>query len=241
MILQLKSVNWPEFIFFPIVFFSSFLVNIILSLINNFFNINFFSVLGTKNVVIMSDFSINLIIIFLFLILEKKTQKNIVESLEYIKKNIFLFMFLFTLPKLVIILINYLFNLSNVNFNLSKTENQMLIIDWIKEPNYFFMKIIIFLSIILVGPISEEILYRHLIIGELGKIFSYKLMAFISIILFSLIHVSDAKSSLEILTYLILSLSLVLIYLISKRNIFVSITLHCFINITSYAYIYYFY
>lgn len=124
-----------------------------------------------------------------------------------------------------------------INLNISKTENQLQIIDWIKEPNSFFMSLIIFLSITLIGPISEEILYRHLLIREVGKILPYKVMAIISILLFAVIHILSAKSLLEILTYLVLAVPIVLSYLKSNFNVFVSISLHVFINITSYIYI----
>ena len=100
------------------------------------------------------------------------------------------------------------------------------------------MSLIIFLSITLIGPISEEILYRHLLIGEVGKILPYKVMAIISILLFAVIHILSAKSLLEILTYLVLAVPIVLSYLKSNFNVFVSISLHVFINITSYIYIY---
>ncbi|EHR82086.1 MAG: type II CAAX endopeptidase family protein [Staphylococcus warneri] len=239
--MKYKEVNWIEFIFFPILLFSSFLVNIVFSLISNLFNTNIFSMFGQRNMAILSDAIINALIILLFVIFEKNINEQVKDSIYYIKKNITFLIFLFAFSKITTILINYIFKLVGINLNISKTENQLQIIDWIKEPNSFFMSLIIFLSITLIGPISEEILYRHLLIGEVGKILPYKVMAIISILLFAVIHILSAKSLLEILTYLVLAVPIVLSYLKSNFNVFVSISLHVFINITSYIYIYIYY
>lgn len=50
-------------------------------------------------------------------------------------------LFLFILTKIITISINFLSKVSGFSLNLSKTENQLQIIEWIKEPNYFFMSV----------------------------------------------------------------------------------------------------
>ncbi|WP_223249643.1 CPBP family intramembrane glutamic endopeptidase [Staphylococcus agnetis] len=97
--------------------------------------------------------------------------------------------------------------------------------------------IIIFLSITVIGPIFEEIMFRHIIIRELGNIFSYKFMAIASIISFSYIHIISSKNMYEIIVYLILSLPLVYFYFKSNFNIFIPIYFHIMVNLTSYIYI----
>lgn len=237
--MQNNKVNWIEFVFIPILLFSSFLVNIVFSVISNLINTNMFDVLGSQNTAILADFIVNSIIVVLFLFLEKNLKNDIRLAFQFISKNWKFMLFLFILTKIITISINFLSKVSGFSLNLSKTENQLQIIEWIKEPNYFFMSVIIFLSITLIGPISEEILYRHLIIGEIGKILPYKIMAVFSVLIFSIIHVLSAQSLFEILTYFILAVPIVLIYLKSHCNVFVSMTLHVFINLTSYLYIFF--
>ncbi|MEJ7548060.1 CPBP family intramembrane glutamic endopeptidase, partial [Staphylococcus hominis] len=87
--------------------------------------------------------------------------------------------------------------------------------------------------IVIVGPIVEEIVFRHIIIGELGKKFNFIFMGIISAVTFSLIHVSDAKSTLEFGAYFILAVILVFVYLKSNRNLASSITIHMLNNLLS--------
>lgn len=91
-------------------------------------------------------------------------------------------------------------------------------------------------TIITIGiltPIVEELIYRYLLISELGKIFGYRLMAVISILIFALSHFLHFNSFISLLPFLIGGISLVGIFMYSKRNIAVSIILHILINLGS--------
>ncbi|QHW38289.1 CPBP family intramembrane metalloprotease [Staphylococcus ursi] len=88
-----------------------------------------------------------------------------------------------------------------------------------------------------IGPILEEILYRHLIIGEIGKIIPYKLMAIVSLLIFALAHVHSIDALNEIVLYLMLGIPIVFVYIKSNFNIYVSIAVHIFSNLASYTYI----
>ena len=90
--------------------------------------------------------------------------------------------------------------------------------------------------IVIAGPVVEELVFRHIIIGELGKKFNFIVMGIVSAITFTLIHVTDAKSPFEFGAYFILALSLVFVYLISGRNLAASIGLHMLNNLVSFIY-----
>ena len=55
--------------------------------------------------------------------------------------------------------------------------------------------------IVIAGPVVEELVFRHIIIGELGKKFNFIVMGIVSAITFTLIHVTDAKSPFEFGAY----------------------------------------
>ena len=93
---------------------------------------------------------------------------------------------------------------------------------------------LLFLNIVIITPIVEELLFRHLLIHELGKKLSYPVMSIISILLFAGIHVTDATSPFEIGPYLIMATSFVVAYNMSGRNLAVTIALHSFNNLLSF-------
>ncbi|HCD1555265.1 TPA: CPBP family intramembrane metalloprotease SdpB, partial [Staphylococcus aureus] len=92
-----------------------------------------------------------------------------------------------------------------------------------------------FLLIVIVGPIVEEIVFRHILIGELGKKFNFIAMSIVSVFLFAFIHVTDAKSPFEFGPYLILSIILVFTYIKSGRNLGSTIALHIANNFVSFV------
>ncbi len=113
----------------------------------------------------------------------------------------------------------------------SDTQNEMEL-DKLFE-NHAFIPFA-FLLIVIVGPIVEELVFRHIIIGELGKKFNFVLMGIVSAVLFTLIHVTDAKSPFEFGAYLILAISLVYVYLKSDRKLAASLSLHMLNNLISF-------
>lgn len=87
-----------------------------------------------------------------------------------------------------------------------------------------------FILIAVLAPIVEEILFRHLLIGELGKKFNFYVMSAVSVFAFAGIHVTFAESPFEIIDYLLLAIPLVWVYMKSGRNLGVSIALHILNN-----------
>ena len=102
----------------------------------------------------------------------------------------------------------------------------------------YYLKIhnftIFFLLIVIAAPLVEEIIFRHLMIGELGKVFNFKVMGVISAILFSFMHVSSAASPFEFGSYFILAVALVYAYVKTKNKLIVSFSLHMLNNLVSF-------
>lgn len=92
----------------------------------------------------------------------------------------------------------------------------------------------VFIDIVILTPIIEELIFRHILIHELGKKISYGFATVISVIAFSSIHVLNATSPFEIGGYFIIAIGLTLVYLKSDKNLAVSITLHALINFVSF-------
>ncbi|WP_218085145.1 CPBP family intramembrane glutamic endopeptidase, partial [Staphylococcus epidermidis] len=113
----------------------------------------------------------------------------------------------------------------------SETQNELELNELFKSGIFIPFA---FVLIVIVGPIVEELVFRHLLIGELGKKFNFIVMGVISALSFTYIHVSDAKSPFEFGAYLILAIALVYVYLKSNRNLASSISLHMLNNFISF-------
>lgn len=88
----------------------------------------------------------------------------------------------------------------------------------------------VFIVLVILTPITEELLFRHIIIGELGKKFGIWVMGAFSIFIFTFLHVKSATSPFEAALYLLMSCLFVIMYIRSRCNIAVSITLHMLVN-----------
>ncbi|MDY5061082.1 CPBP family intramembrane glutamic endopeptidase [Staphylococcus simulans] len=88
----------------------------------------------------------------------------------------------------------------------------------------------LFISIVIIAPIVEELLYRHVIIHELSKKIGNIPATLLSIILFAGIHIMYATSIYEALPYVIMGTVFSVVYLMSGKNLAVAILLHAFNN-----------
>lgn len=113
----------------------------------------------------------------------------------------------------------------------TETQNQMLL-EKMFENNW--MLPFLFIDIVILTPIIEELLFRHLIIHELGKKITYTVASILSTILFASVHVLGATSPFEIGSYLIIGAGLAFVYVKSGMNLAVSITLHALNNLISF-------
>ncbi len=235
--MEAHKIKWIEFLFFPIMFFLPLVLNVILSLFNNLFGHNIFNSIGSKDMGILLDFIISLVIILLFLLLNKNNILKLKSAIVYLKMYWKSILIILISVRVIFEGINKLITFFDSQWSLSSTENQSQINNWINEPNSLSIAIITFFSIVIIGPMLEEILYRHLIIGELSKIFPYRLMSIVSLFIFALIHVESIKSLDEIILYLILGFPIVFVYIKSNFNVYASIFVHIFMNFISYTYI----
>ncbi|MGV3243379.1 CPBP family intramembrane glutamic endopeptidase [Staphylococcus sp. 11261D007BR] len=89
---------------------------------------------------------------------------------------------------------------------------------------------IVFINIAILSPICEELLFRQILIGELGKKFGRVTMGIISIVFFASMHLSLAQSPFEAVPYLLMGIMFVVLYLRSGCNVAVSITSHILMN-----------
>lgn len=88
----------------------------------------------------------------------------------------------------------------------------------------------LFISIVIIAPIVEELLYRHVIIHELSKKIGNIPATLLSIILFAGIHIMYATSIYEALPYVMMGTVFSVVYLMSGKNLAVAILLHAFNN-----------
>lgn len=107
------------------------------------------------------------------------------------------------------------------------TQNQMILLQLFDNP---WAWPVLFIDIVILTPIIEELIFRHLIIHELGKKIGYTAGAILSIIIFAGIHVTGAVSPFEFGVYAIMAGALVFVYMYSRRNLAVSIAFHMIIN-----------
>lgn len=113
----------------------------------------------------------------------------------------------------------------------SETQNELSLQVIFSNPVFLP---ITFILVVIVGPFIEELFFRHLLIGELGKKFNFKIMGIISVIAFSFMHVTDAASPLEFGSYCIIAIGIVYAYLKSGRKLGVSVSLHMLNNLLAF-------
>ena len=114
-----------------------------------------------------------------------------------------------------------------------ETQNDKMVEEMFATP---VSTILAFFSIVIIAPMTEEFLFRHLIIGELGKKLNFYVMSVISIIVFASLHVTEAKSPLEIVMYLAIAVGIVYVYIKSKGSLAVALALHALNNLLAYIF-----
>lgn len=174
------------------------------------------------------------VVIFVFYFLHIHTfGERFKKGITYLKKRWYIIIIVFLIALGLSNLYDYLMQFLPKHLQYSDTQNEMAL-NQLFETHAFIP--FAFLMIVIAGPVVEELVFRHIIIGELGKKFNFIVMGIVSAITFTLIHVTDAKSPFEFGAYFILALSLVFVYLISGRNLAASIGLHMLNNLVSFIY-----
>ncbi|RIL72494.1 CPBP family intramembrane metalloprotease [Staphylococcus devriesei] len=83
-----------------------------------------------------------------------------------------------------------------------------------------------FMSMVILRPLVEELILRHLIIHELGKKWNLAFVIILSLFIEVILHVYDFISIMEIIPYMILSIGAIFVYLYSGKNLAASYLYH---------------
>lgn len=150
---------------------------------------------------------------------------------HYVKKH-----WLFLLIMLLIAmggetLYNYLVSFLPENLQYTETQNEQELELLFRNPAFLPFT---FIFVVIIGPVVEELFFRTILIGELGKKLNYIVMAIISLIGFALIHVTGAESPFEIGSYLIMAIVIVYVYFKSGKNTAATIAIHIANNFVSF-------
>ena len=88
------------------------------------------------------------------------------------------------------------------------------------------------ISVVLLAPVAEELLFRKILFGVSEKTFKLKpiLSIIISTLIFSFIHVSDLESLKYIFQYIPLAAIMCILYSYFNNNVYASILLHMMNN-----------
>lgn len=113
-----------------------------------------------------------------------------------------------------------------------ETQNDLIVQQMFSTP---LSTVLAFFSIVIIAPVTEEFLFRHLVIGELGKKLNFIVMSVISVIIFASLHVTEAQSPLEIVMYLVIAIGIVYVYLKTRRSLATAIALHALNNLVAYV------
>ncbi len=153
-------------------------------------------------------------------------------QLSYIKQHIVLLVIVFIGLYVLTYCYNALIQFMPGKMQFNETQNELKLSVLFDNPTFLP---ITFIFVVIAAPMIEEFIFRHLIIGELGKIFNYYIMGVVSAVLFTLIHVTGAHSPLEFGSYIILASGLVLVYLKSGRKLGASLFIHALNNFVAFV------
>ena len=108
-------------------------------------------------------------------------------------------------------------------FQFNDTENNK---DIAKMFTHGWLVPFLFLDIVILTPFVEELIFRHLIIHELGKKFNLLVMMIVSVLIETIVQVYDLISILEAIPYMIISIGAVMVYMKSGKNLAASYLYH---------------
>ncbi|MEJ7541717.1 CPBP family intramembrane glutamic endopeptidase [Staphylococcus intermedius] len=152
---------------------------------------------------------------------------KIIGAISQSKKHIKLMISIYVIYMLANMIFTYALQFSPEAWQFKETGNQEALMVFFHQPAWLPL---VFLSLAILTPITEELLFRHIIIGELGKKWGVLFTGLISIVIFASLHMFAAHHPLEIVPYIFLATMFVVAYIKSGCNIAVSIFLHMFNN-----------
>lgn len=88
-----------------------------------------------------------------------------------------------------------------------------------------------FITVVALQPLIQELIYRHLIIHELGKKLNLMVVIVLSIVIEVSVQVYDLISIMEVIPYLILSIGSIIIYIRSGKSLAASYLYHSSVHL----------
>ncbi|RIN74173.1 CPBP family intramembrane glutamic endopeptidase [Staphylococcus simulans] len=222
---------WRDLTLIPIGFVLIFLFTFLETLIAANFNVPMtFETLIPISAIGQINTYIAILIIYYYFHYSEMPMK-LSSGWHYVKKH-----WLFLLIMLLIAmggetLYNHLITFLPENLQYTETQNEQELELLFRNPAFLPFT---FIFVVIVGPVVEELFFRTILIGELGKKLNYIVMAIISVIGFALIHVTGAESPFEIGAYLIMAIVIVYVYFKSGKNTGATIAIHIANNLISF-------
>lgn len=184
---------------------------------------------GTETFLIILSFNnkIFTLLIFYLMHVNHDIVRIVIERFKQVKKHLLFIITTFIVVEILSQLYDWLLNFLPKSLQFDESANdkevlKMFDVDWLIPVSL--------IAVIILAPLIEELIFRHLIIHELGKKITYPIAAILSIILFTAIHVVGMNSPFEIGGYLISAVAIVIVYMRSGRNLAASFILHALNN-----------
>ena len=188
-----------------------------------YITIIFFGITGVIIYLIFGDFKtplflfVNYLILFIFGIIyyNKDIKKAMKDILSY--KKLAMYSMLVGIGSIAVsIVINYV-------LSIGETANQTTVNEVLLEN-----PVMSFFTIVLLGPLVEEIIYRHIFLGKLSNMIPKGVAITFSVFMFSYIHTGF---SIEILVYIPIAIGITIMYLKFNKNLIVSYIYHILWNL----------
>lgn len=228
---RFKDIAWRDLLLIPIIFIGLIIFSMVGFGILNIHYTHPDKLMQSMMATVAQVMSYIIAILSFYLMHLKSFSKRFNNGINYVKKHWILLIAMLLIALGASSLYEWLMQFLPKSLQYSETQNELALDQLFKIP--LFLPIA-FLLIVIVAPIVEELVFRHILIGELGKKFNFIFMGIISVVTFTLIHVSGAKSPFEFGAYFILAIILVVSYLKAKRNLASSITIHILNNLISF-------
>ncbi|MBF0812547.1 CPBP family intramembrane metalloprotease [Staphylococcus saprophyticus] len=237
---QWKDINGKDF-FLPIIYLASnFILSIIILVILLAVNISFGGsyldngIDESSSTALLMEIGVFIFIMIIWMLLHKNSYKaewkNGFNNIKkYWKLIVVTFIVMFIFKLIFPVLVD---TFAPEQWKFEETQNDLLVQQMFSTP---FSTVLAFFSIVIIAPVTEEFLFRHLVIGELGKKLNFIVMSVLSVIVFASLHVTEAQSPLEIVMYLVIAIGIVYIYLKTQRSLATAIALHALNNFIAYV------
>lgn len=106
---------------------------------------------------------------------------------------------------------------NHLSYHLTQYEQRTL--GLFKSP---YVLLVTFISMVFLRPMVEQIIYRYLIIHELGKVWNRQFVIGLSILIETIVHVYDMASIFEIFPYIVIASAATILYIKSRDNLIVA-------------------